>query len=273
MPSTNNQERITLTIDNNIAFVKLNRPDKHNALDMKMFQAIRSTIKQLKVDRSIRAVIVQGQGEDFCSGLDIKSVMKSKTDPLKLLFKWLPWQSNLAQYVSTGWREIAVPVIMVIHGRCWGGGLQIALGGDFRISKSNSSIAIMEAKWGLIPDMGGTLALKELVRLDIAKELAITGEVINGEQALAYALVTHIDDNPLNRAIELANIISNNSPDAVAATKKLYNKSWWSKPGFALARESYYQIKILLGKNSKIKTFNQTHSPEKSRDFVKRQKW
>ena len=273
MTNINTEKCITVEIQDNIATVSLNRPDKHNALDMQMFYAIGKTIKRLKADRSIRAVIVEGKGEDFCSGLDIKAVMKSGKAPLQLLFKWLPWKANLAQYVSIGWKKIPAPVIMVIHGRCWGGGLQIALGGDFRIAAPDASIAVMEARWGLIPDMGGTLALRELLSLDIAKELAMTGAIINGEQALNYGLVTHVDENPCEKAVQLAQAICQQSPDAVAATKKLYNKSWWSKPGFSLARESYYQIKILLGQNRKVKTYNQLHQDGKPREFDKRQNW
>lgn len=267
------KNRVNLEITSGIAYVSLNRTDKCNALDMEMFIAIKNVIKVLKVDRTIRAVIVKGNGEDFCSGLDVKSVMVSSKAPLALLFKWLPWRANLAQYVSTGWREIPAPVIMVIHGRCWGGGLQIALGGDFRIVTRDASFSIMESRWGLIPDMGGTLALKELLNLDIAKELVMTGEVIDGSKALEQGLVTHIDAEPYERALKLAKLICQQSPDAIAATKKLYNKSWWSKPGLVLARESYYQVKILLGKNRAIKTYNQTHSDEKSRDFIRRQNW
>jgi len=273
MKDYDNKKRVTVEVRSQIAHVTFNRADKHNALDMPMFYAIRKTIKRLKDDKEIRAVIVQGNGEDFCSGLDIKSVMKSRSDPLKLLFKWLPWQANLAQYVSTGWRDIPVPVIMAIHGRCWGGGLQIALGADFRIAAPGASIAIMEARWGLIPDMGGTLALKELIQLDVAKELAMTGEVIIAEQALAYGLITHLDENPHKRALELAETISKHSPDAVAATKKLYNKSWWSNSGLALLRESYYQVRILLGKNFSVKTYNQTNPDKDSKKFIKRKNW
>ncbi len=273
MKDNDSAKRIKVEVSNNIAHVCLNRADKHNALDMQMFYAIRKTIKSLKVDKDIRAVIVQGDGEDFCSGLDIKSVMKSRVDPLKLLFKWLPWNSNLAQYVSTGWRDIPVPVIMVIHGRCWGGGLQIALGADFRIATPDASIAIIEARWGLIPDMGGTLALKELLRLDVAKEVAMTGAVINGEQAVVCGLITHIDIKPYERALELAQTIIQNSPDSVAAIKKLYNKSWWGSSGFALLREPYYQIRILLGKNFKVKTYNQTNPNKEPRKFTKRKNW
>jgi enoyl-CoA hydratase/carnithine racemase len=273
MTKNKNSNRITLKIHNQIAQVSLNRSEKHNALDMAMFHAIKDTIKRLKADKGIRAIIVDGKGEDFCSGLDINAVMKSYRNPAKLLFKWLPWRSNLAQYVSTGWRDIPVPVIMVIHGRCWGGGLQIALGGDFRIAIPDASISIMESRWGLIPDMGGTLALKELLNLDKAKELAMTGEVIDGRQALNYGLVTHVDKNPAARALKLAELICQQSPDAVAATKKLYNQSWWSKPGFALLKESYYQIRILLGKNRAIKTYNQTHLTDSQKAFSNRRNW
>ena len=266
-------KRIELQITDNIAHVSFNRANKHNALDMPMFFAIRETINALKRDRLIRVVIVEGKGDDFCSGLDIKAVMKSTKAPLQLLFKWLPWHANLAQYVSVGWRQVPVPVIMVIHGRCWGGGLQIALGGDFRISTPDASISIMESRWGLIPDMGGTLALKAILNLDVAKELAMTGATIDGVQALNYGLVTHVEEDPYGRALKLAQAICQQSPDAIAATKKLYNKSWWSNPGFALARESYYQVKILLGRNRKIKTYNQLHQDEKPREFGKRQNW
>ncbi len=269
----NSNSRIKLNIIDDIAYVSLSRPDKHNALDIHMFTAIRDTINTLKHDRNVRVVIVQGAGEDFCSGLDIKAVMGTKSSPLKLLFKWLPWQSNLAQFVSTGWRKIPVPVIAAIHGRCWGGGLQIALGADIRIASPDASIAIMEARWGLIPDMGGTLALKELINLDIAKELAMTGKEINGDEALNYGLITHVDKSPIEKAQNIAKEICQQSPDSVAATKRLYDKSWWSSPSLALARESLYQIKILLGKNYKVKTYNQLHKNDKTKDFKTRQRW
>ena len=123
-------DRISLHLEGDIAYVTLNRAEKRNALDMAMFRAIDKVSRQLRKDRHIRAVIVQGDGEDFCSGLDVKSVLKEKSSALKLLAKWLPGNANLAQRVSNNWRKIPVPVIMVIHGRCWDGGLQIALGAD-----------------------------------------------------------------------------------------------------------------------------------------------
>lgn len=268
-----NTNRIDIEIKNHIAHVSLARPEKHNALDMEMFQSIVNTIKILKKDRSIRAVIVSGQGPDFCTGLDVKSVLKSTKGPLKLLFKLNPWSSNLAQRVSTDWQKLPVPVIAAIHGRCWGGGLQIALGADFRIATPDASLSILEGRWGLIPDMGGTLALRELCRMDMAKELAMTAKFIDGTQAQSAGLITHVSDNPLEQAQNLADEISQQSPDTIAAVKKLYNKSWLGRAGSALMRESFYQLKIIMGKNSKIKSYNQTHKTEEHKKFIQRKKW
>ena len=117
------ENRVKVAIKQQIAHVTLARPDKRNALDMAMFKSIVETIKTLRKDRTIRAVIVSGEGEDFCSGLDVKSMMKTATGPLKLLKKMNPWRANMAQRVSADWQKIGAPVIMVIHGRCWGGGL------------------------------------------------------------------------------------------------------------------------------------------------------
>ncbi|ASP49052.1 crotonase/enoyl-CoA hydratase family protein [Cognaticolwellia beringensis] len=267
------EQRVSVEITNNIAHVKLNRANKLNALDMPMFIAIRSTIKILRKNREIRAVIVSGNGDDFCSGLDVKSIMKSPMNMLKLLFKVLPWRSNLAQVVSTGWQTIPVPVICAIHGRCWGGGLQIALGADFRFSTPDSSLSILEGKWGLIPDMGGTIALRDLMAIDQAKKLAMTAEMFTGEQALALNLVTEITTTPLADAQAFALSLVSQSPDAIAANKRLYNKSWKGSKGIALFRESYYQIRILMGKNVHRKIYNQTHEAEQHKAFLTRKKW
>lgn len=267
------EQRVIVEITNHIAHVKLNRADKLNALDMAMFIAIRSTIKQLRKNRTIRAVIVSGNGDDFCSGLDVKSIMKSPMSMVKLLFKALPWRANLAQVVSTGWQDIPAPVICAIHGRCWGGGLQIALGADFRFATPDSSLSILEGKWGLIPDMGGTIALRDLIAIDQAKKLAMTAEMFNGQQALALNLVTQVTETPLADAQAFAESLLVQSPDAVAANKRLYNKSWQGSKGWALFRESYYQIRVMLGKNMQRKVYNQTHDAEQQKAFLPRKKW
>jgi len=265
--------RVEIEIKNQIAFVTLARPDKGNALDMPMFKAIVDAAKSLRRNRDIRAVIVSGSGANFCTGLDVKSMMKSAKSPLKLLFKLNPWRANTAQKVSTLWQKVGVPVITVIHGRCWGGGLHIALGADIRIAKPDASLSIMEGRWGMIPDMGGLLALRQHCRLDVAKELTMTSRVIDASAAQQAGLVTHISDDPMAHAESLAAELVEQSPDSVAAVKKLYNKSWFSRRGSVLMRETWYQLKILSGKNRAIKTHNQTHEPDQHKNFNPRKKW
>ena len=263
--------RVTLEINNQIATVTLNRAEKRNALDIAMFEAIAETIKQLKRNRSIRAIIVNANGQDFCSGLDIKSVLGKKSNLLKLLWKWMPGGSNLAQIVSTGWRQIPMPVIMVIQGRCWGGGLQIALGGDFRFAAHDSSFSIMEARWGLIPDMGGTVSLREIIKLDDALRLAMTAEEIDAQMAKEIGMVSRLCEDPYPEALKFAEEICQKSPDAVAAVKKIYHKAWHNNDCSILFRESFFQWRILLGKNQKITTKKQLGDVDL--DYEKRSRW
>ena len=247
------EQRVLLAIDDNgIAEVTLNRSDKLNALDMPMFKAIDKTIKQIKKDKRVRAVILSGSGSDFCSGLDIKSVMKSPISAISLLFKWWPGNANLAQRVTAKWRQLPVPVIVAIEGRCWGGGMQIALGADFRIAHPDASLSIMESHWGLIPDMAGNKVLSQHLPLDQALKLAMTAEKLTGTQAQELGLVTEVADQPLERATALAETLIQTSPDVLAAIKKLYVNNWHKSEPTMLAKESWYQVKILSGKNQKI---------------------
>jgi len=243
---------VTLSIEHHVAKVVLNRPVKHNALDLEMFNAIASVQKKLSREKALRGVVISGAGVDFCTGLDIKSLMKNRAGMLKLLWKWLPWRANLAQQVSVGWRKLPVPVFAAIHGRCWGGGLQIALGADFRYVEPEASLSIMEGKWGLIPDMGGTLALREITPRDQAMLLAMSAKEFSGTRALEMGLATVLTKDPLQQASADALQLTDRSPDAIAAVKRLYRKSWSSGSGKTLARETAYQIRILSGKNQRI---------------------
>ncbi len=244
--------RVETTVESGIACVRLNRADKRNALDLDMFKSLAQAQQQVRRQRGIRAIILQGDGEDFCTGLDVSSMMSNRKAMLHLLWKWLPWQANLAQQVSVGWRRLPVPVIAAIQGRCWGGGMQIALGADFRIAHPDASFSVMEGKWGLIPDMGGTLALRELMQRDHAMHIAMTAETLNASTALALGLVTEVSTDPCASAHQLARLLSQRSPDAVAAVKRLYRKSWTGSEGAALARETLYQWRILAGSNQAI---------------------
>ena len=238
--------------DHNFVYLTLNRPDRRNALSIELFKALDQTAQALHRDRSLRAVIISGAGPDFCTGLDIKSVMQSPAHGLRLLRKWLPGNANLAQRVSRRWRKIPVPVIVALHGHCWGGGLQIALGGDFRIASPDTKLSIMESRWGLVPDMAGNLALRELVGRDQALRWAMTSESISAEQALRHGLISEIADNPIETATQLAQAISRRSPDAVAAIKTLYTRHWLSSERRLLAAETFAQLRMLISRNRKI---------------------
>jgi enoyl-CoA hydratase/carnithine racemase len=238
-------DRVQLMVENQIAHVQLSRPEKRNALDLDMFEAIDAAQKSLRKAADLRAVVLSGAGVDFCSGLDIKSAMHDRRGMVRLLWKWLPWHANLAQRAGIGWREMRVPVIAAIHGRCWGGGMQIALGVDFRIVAPGASLSIMESKWGLIPDMGGTLALRELLGRDQAMKLAMTAEEISGERALELGLATELSDDPQAAALAFATRLAELPADAVAGVKRLYRKSWSGGTGAALSRETAYQAWIL----------------------------
>ena len=264
--------RISLNIENDIATVQLNRPEKMNGLDLIMFHELDHVSKHLHRNKSIRAVLLTGAGNEFCTGLDVKAMMKKKTNILKMLFKWWPGNSNLAQRVTTNWRNIPVPVIAVIQGKCWGGGLQIILGADFRIAYPDATFSIMESKWGLIPDMGANMALTELIAIDKAKELAMTGKIINAIDAEKIGMISSVDEDAGTRAAELIAECSQRSPDTVGAVKALFNNNWQRNSPWMLAQESWYQLKILLGKNQQIAVKRQLDS-EKEHQYVPRKKW
>jgi len=264
-------ERVTLEIEDGIAYLELNRADKRNALDMPMFWALSKTLKKLRKRKEIRGVILTGKGEDFCSGLDIKSVLSSASNGIQLLWKWLPGNANLAQHVSVGLRKLSVPVICVIQGRCWGGGMQIALGADFRIATPESSLSIMEGKWGLIPDMGGTIALREFLPVDKAMYLAMSAKELTAQESLDMNLITEVHEDPMARAKEMMEELLQRSPDCLAAVKKLYQLAWHRNDRAVLARETWYQLRILTGKNQRIAVKRQLK--QKDISYAKRKNW
>lgn len=245
-------KRVEFEIRDHIAYVTLNRPEKHNGLDMPMFKEMVATAKKIRKDRSIRAVILSGKGESFCAGLDFKTVTKDPMAMPKLFLKW-PWkQANLAQEIAYCWARLPIPVICAIHGNCFGGGIQIALACDYRFAKADASFSIMEMKWGLIPDMSGMVKLSRLTREDIAKELTMTGRQFSGQEAFDYGLVSQLSEEPLHAAEALAQDIAAKSPDAIAAAKHLINKTWKADVSKALRLERWVQMRLLGRKNQQI---------------------
>jgi enoyl-CoA hydratase/carnithine racemase len=226
------------------------RADKHNALDEDMFGALMNAAEQLAGDPSVRAVVMHGEGKSFCSGLDVASFMGGRGGTSVLLTREGGRLANFAQRVTYDWSLVPAPVIAAIHGNCFGGGLQIALGADIRIAAPDAKLSVMEIKWGLVPDMGITQTLPRLIPIDVAKELTFSGRIVSGSEALALGLVTRVADDPLASALALAEEIANKSPDAIQAAKRLYNETWVSDDaGSSLARESELQEGLIGSPN------------------------
>lgn len=244
--------RVLVDIDGPIAYVWLNRPDKLNGVDLDMLADLVAAAKKLRKNREVRAVIIQGKGEAFCAGLDFGSAMK---DPRRVVRFFIPNPlkgTNLFQQANWAWRELPIPVIAVTHGRCYGAGLQLALAADFRFTTPDCEWSVLEAKWGLVPDMSGTVPLSEVVSADIAKRLAMTGEIVTGKRAKEIGLVTGSSADPLKEALLLVEKLSTRSPDSVAATKKLLNETRRSRPRRAFHIERTLQLTMFLAKNTGI---------------------
>lgn len=234
-----------------IATVTLNRVEKQNALSFTMFIELNKVIKNIKKDANIRAVVLTGEGEHFCAGLDINAVMASPINIIKLLFKWLPGNQNLAQKVVLGWQSLSVPVIAKINGNCLGGGLQIALGADYRIVHHDAKLAIMEARWGLCPDMGANVMLSGLVKRDQALWLASHANPINAQHAFELGLVTKTTDDTDKATKEMLDTLLARSPDTLAAIKRVTQQSYKAPARKILAKETWSQIRLLINPNTK----------------------
>ena len=218
------QDRVTVSLARGIADVRLNRPDKMNALDNAMFEALVETGRGLCAERGLRAVVLSGEGRAFCAGLDVASFLGGGGGR-SLFERGAGSPANFAQRAAWVWTELPVPVIAAIHGVAFGGGLQIALAADIRFVAPDARLSVMEIKWGLIPDMSGSQTLRRLVRLDVAKELTFTGRVVSGNEAAALGLATHVSDTPREAALELAREIASKSPSAIRAGKQLLDTS------------------------------------------------
>jgi enoyl-CoA hydratase/carnithine racemase len=244
------QDRVSVSLARGIADVRLNRPDKMNALDAAMFEALVGAGRGLARERGLRAVVLSGEGRAFCAGLDVASFMGGG-GARSLFERSAESPANFAQRAAWIWSELPVPVIAAVHGVAFGGGLQIALAADIRFVTPDARLSVMEIKWGLIPDMSGSQTLRRLVRLDVAKELTFTGRIVSGSEAAALGLATHVSDSPHEAALELAREIASKSPSAIRAGKRLLEASGVVDVETGLRLEEQLQSE-LLGKPDQI---------------------
>ena len=253
--SSPSDDRILIEISGGIADVRLNRPDKLNALDPGMFEALVDAGERLARTTGLRAVVISGAGRGFCAGLDkdtFASMASGRRDPaISDLKTRTHGIANAPQQAALVWRDLPVPVIAAIHGVALGGGFQIALGADIRYVAPDARLSILEVKWGLVPDMGGIALMRELARGDIIRELTMTGRIFSGLEAHAYGFATAVHADPFVAAQATAREIAGRSPEAVRAIKRLLNRSSDDDSATILLAESAEQ-QALVGSPNQI---------------------
>ena len=245
--------RVSVTVADHVAEVRLDRPDKLNALDPPMFEALIEAGERLRRAPALRAVVLHGAGRGFCAGLDMASfaaMASGRRDgvPADLLAR-THGLANAPQQAALVWRELPVPVIAAIHGVAFGGGFQIALGADVRYVAPQTKLSILEIKWGLVPDMGGIALMRELARGDVVRELAFTGRQLSGAEAVSCGFATAVHPDPLAAARATAREIASKSPDAVRALKRLLNAAADVDTASILLAESREQAALIGSPN------------------------
>lgn len=241
-------DRIKISISDNIADVRFNRPDKLNALDRIQLEAIIEAGEELAANKNIRAVVLSGEGKGFCAGLDM-SLFTSGDSAMNTLETRTHGNCNLFQKGVLTWRQMPAPVIAAVHGACIGGGVQYMSAADIRVVAPDAKLAIMEMRWGLIPDMGSYTTWRNFVRDDILRELTYTNRIFSGQEANELGFVTHLSETPLEEAFKLANVIAGKNPDAIKSAKRLINKLPDMDEDAILLMESVEQDKVVAGPN------------------------
>jgi enoyl-CoA hydratase/carnithine racemase len=240
-------DRVSITmIEGGIADVRMIRTDKMNALDQGMFDGIVEAIATLEATPGLRVAILSGEGKAFCAGLDMASMAGGSGNDLSAR---IHGDANTPQQVAWGWRKLAVPVIAAVHGVAFGGGFQIMSGADIRIAHPETRCAIMELKWGLVPDMAGFPLWRTMVRDDILRELTYTNREFSGTEAHAFGFVSHLSDDPYAHALHLARQIAGKNPHAIRGAKRLCNAIGHKSDADLLLLETEEQVKLIRKPN------------------------
>jgi enoyl-CoA hydratase/carnithine racemase len=253
--ATDIAQRVTVNLTGGVADVRLNRPEKRNALDPAMFAGLVAAGKRLMTQPGLRAVVLSGEGPDFCAGLDFASFQEMRSGNRVSAAAQLPPSDGptaaAGQRAAYVWAELPVPVIAAVRGNALGGGLQIALGADIRIVTPDARLSVFEVAWGLVPDMTGTQLLPELVGRDVAKELTFTARIVSGEEAVRIGLATRTDLDPLAAALAMAKEIAGRSPHAIRAAKRLLDLAGRTDlaSGFAAEQE---EMRELIGSPNQV---------------------
>ncbi|WP_342657883.1 crotonase/enoyl-CoA hydratase family protein [Sphingomonas sp. NY01] len=243
------EDRVAITLADGVAEVRLARAAKMNAIDAPMFAQIADTIAALATRAEVRVVILSGEGNAFCAGLDMAAMAGGGSG--LLTEERTHGAANLVQQAAWGWRTLPMPVIAAVHGVAFGGGFQIMSGADIRLAHPATRFAIREMHWGLVPDMAGVALWRGMVRDDVVRELTYTAREFSAEEAQAFGFVTRLTEDPMGSARDLARVIAARSPDAVREAKGLLAVAADGDAATILRAESAAQLRLMRGANQR----------------------
>ena len=219
----------------------LQRPEKRNALNGELIQALGAAIKEAAADEGVRILVLRGDGPMFSSGMDLNDLHGLSQEPGGL--------RDFRQPILAWWNlleEMPKPTIAQIHGACLGGAFELALACDFRVMAEDAVAGIMEARIGLLPDVGGCSRLPAVVGVGRAKELIMTGRLVDGREAhrIGFANRTAPAAELEGATAELADELLRCAPLAVGLAKRVIDSA--AKPALAdtLEREVQAQEEL-----------------------------
>jgi enoyl-CoA hydratase/carnithine racemase len=210
--------------EGHVAVVSLNRPDKLNACSPAVFAGLAGAGAEVRDDDGVRAVVLRGEGRAFCAGLDTSALQAFGSGSA-------PPSDNggepLAVNGFTIWHEMNKPVVAAVQGYALGAGLQLALAADIRFATADVVMSVFEITYGLVPDLGGTQLLPQLVGPARAKELIWTARRFTGEQAHDWGIVNHVapDEQLLDQAMSFARDLASRPPLPISFAKELVHLS------------------------------------------------
>ena len=208
---------IDVTVEDHIALITINRPERMNALDNDHYRALSEAWIRVRDDSDIRSAIVTGAGERaFCAGADIKSLLPQPTGLSDM------WLTQKDQILNRG-LEVWKPIIAAVNGVCMGGGTCMLFATDIRIAVPTAVFSLAEVKRGLVPGNGATQRVLSQLPYAIAMDMVMTGEPINAEAAARWGLINRIvpPEKLLETAYDYARLIGRNAPLAVQGAKEL----------------------------------------------------
>lgn len=207
-------------LEDGVGVVSLNRPERHNAINDEMSPAIHEAMDWAIESPDVRCILLRGEGKSFCSGRDTTVLGHRARDESDYLFVRRAQDGRLRNL------DAPKPIVAAMKGGAIGGGFEMALGADMRIASTDVKMRLPEIHFGILPDTGGTQLLTQLIGPSKAKYYTMTGDVIDGEQALAWGIVDWLvePDELDDKALEIAKKIAAGPPLAVAMAKQLVDQ-------------------------------------------------